>query len=178
VQVGDLAVIRTRADIEGRRFVARVFEARGATALVNAGEADGLRPGESGRLFRQSQRIGEVRVQRVQRGYSSVRTAGADAAVGDAVRFGPPPVPATVVGEVERVVDETLFVARMESAVKPVLMTPLSVCSAGRTVGVAVLLATDGRLGAGLVLEASLVRDLRPGDRLVRGDEVVAPSER
>jgi hypothetical protein len=67
LSVGDDVVIRTQADIDARRFVARVFDLAPAGALIPAGEAGQLAPAMSWRCMRTEQKSGRGRVRMVQR---------------------------------------------------------------------------------------------------------------
>ena len=171
IAVGDEAVVRTSADIQQKRFVAHVFESSPEAVLVDAGEADGLTLGQTVLLTRDGARLGEVRVERVQRGYSVVRCVGSwvgeRPAPGDAMHVGPPPADPVAVAEITAVTDKLLFAASLASKSPPPMLTPLAISSGGRTVGVAVLLAREGSLVCGLALEPSLSTPLRPGDRLL-----------
>jgi hypothetical protein len=188
VHVGDDALIRTVADIRNRRISARVFELTSAGALINGGEIDGLSVGDVAAVYRAGNRIGQVRLTRVQRVYSVAQlTEDAErpdasqptqssepqphAKIGglqrlDEVHFGrPPPAPVTL-GVIERVVDRTLFSAQLAKGSGPPLLTPLVLRRADQTIGVAVLLdATDGR-AVGLALARSLAELPAAGDEL------------
>ncbi len=171
VEVGDAAVIRTRADLARRHFVARVFEATAEGYLINAGELDELSAGDTGSATRDGQALGRVVVRRVQRSYAVVRPVGAtpdiELRVGDQVRFAPPPEPGRRVGTIEHVTAETLFAARVVSSPPPPLLTPLAVHAGERTLGVAVLVAADGVQGLGFVFEQSLTGPLTVGAELI-----------
>ena len=171
VQVGDAAVIRTRADLAQRRFVARVFEATAEGYLINAGELDDLSAGDTGSATRDGQALGRVVVRRVQRSYAVVRpadqTPDIELQVGDEVRFAPPPEPGRKVGTIEHVTAETLFAAHVASSPPPPLLTPLAVRAGGQTVGVAVLVTVDGGQGLGFVFEQSLTGPLTIGAELI-----------
>lgn len=185
IRVGDTAVIRTTADIELRRFTARVFATGGEGSLINAGEGEGLRPGQAATLVRAGQTLGAVEVVRVQREYSIVRPAdrggvggtgsaaggGIALAPGDEIHFGPLPAPPTLAATIELVVQRTLFSARLAGAARPPIGRPLALRSAGRTIGVGVLLMTEGPLACGVALDSSLDASLRPGDTLVLEEE-------
>lgn len=170
-QVGDVAIVRTRADIDRRRFVARVFEISPEGALINAGEDDGLRRGQIESLFRAGCEVGRVEITRVQRGYSVVRfsgdTSGPPPQPGDEIRFSPPAAPAVTVAVVESVQDGRLFSALVVGAPDPPMMRPLAVLSDEHEVGTAVLLVVEGSRVCGFVLDGSVSRPLRPGDRVV-----------
>jgi hypothetical protein len=169
--VGDAAVIRTRADIARRRFVARVFEVTAGGCLINAGELDELSAGDGGSATRDGQALGRVVVRRVQRSYAVVRPADPKAAVelrvGDEVRFAPPPEPGRKVGTIEQVTAEMLFAARVVSNPSPPLLTPLTVRVGGQTIGVALLVAADGGQALGFVFEQSLTGPLVAGAELI-----------
>jgi hypothetical protein len=171
VEVGDAAVIRTRADLAQRRFVARVFETTAEGCLINAGELDELSAGDTGSAARAGQALGRVVVRRVQRSYAVVRpadeTPDIELRVGDEVRFAPPPEPATVVGTIEHVTADTLFAARVASSPSPPLLTPLAVHAGGQTIGVALLVAADGGEAVGFVFERSLTAPLAVGAELI-----------
>ncbi|MBU0638160.1 MAG: hypothetical protein KKB50_04785, partial [Planctomycetes bacterium] len=72
-----------------------------------------------------------------------------------------------IVAVIERLVGPTLFTARLQ-APDPPLLTPLGVRAAGRTVGVAMLLAADGTHAGGFVLPGSTTRSLAAGMPLVQ----------
>ena len=188
VHVGDDALIRTVADIRNRRISARVFELTSAGGLINAGEIDGLSAGDVGTVYRAGNRIGRVRLTKVQRAYSvaqltedgerpvtsratpSTESQPQTKAEGlqriDEVHFGRPPPPPVTLGMIERVVDRTLFSARLANEASPPLLTPLMLRRADRTIGVAVLLdATDGQ-ALGLALARSLTDLPAAGDEL------------
>jgi len=170
IRVGDLAVIRTQADIAHGRLRLHVFEISSDGALINGGEGDGLAPGRTGSLLRDGQPLGQVELARVQRGYSAVRPiGGADAwspAPGDEVRFRPPPPRPTLVGRIETVVERTLFTAQLATGARPPLLVPLALRSSDGTTGVGVLLATNGPSACGFAV--TLVPDvtLQAGDTL------------
>jgi len=188
VHVGDDALIRTVADIRNRRISARVFELTSVGALINAGEIDGLAVGDVGAVHRAGNRIGRVRLPKVQRVYSVAQltegSEGPDASQStqsgesqprtrteglqrlDEVRFGRPPPPPVTLGVIERVVDRTLFSARLANGSGPPLLTPLVLRRVDRTIGVAVLLdVMDGR-ALGLALARSLTELPAAGDEL------------
>ncbi len=186
VRIGDDALIRTAVDVDRRRIAARVFELTQTGGLINAGEIDGLNVGDQGTIWRAARQIGSVELVKVQRGYSDARVlAGGQIATTlpspsevpaapapgglqrlDEVRFGPPASPAVRLGVIERVVEETLFSARIEATRAAPLRTPLEVRRAGRTIGVALLLdLTDGR-ALGFAVARSLATPLAVGDVL------------
>lgn len=172
LSVGDDVVIRTQADIDARRFVARVFDLAPAGALITAGEADQLAVGDVLTAYRNGVEIGRAVVRMVQRSYAAVSppesevTPAFELRVGDELRVGRPPSPPVVVGSVQQVRGDSLFTARLTSAAPPP-GTPLTVRAAGRTVGVALLLATGGGEAGGIVLPASQTRPLAPGMQLI-----------
>lgn len=202
IAVGDSAIIRTRADIAARRFPARVFEISADGALINAGESDELSLGQTGGLYRGGEKIGEVRITRLQRSYAVIQPAetppeptatrpasqqpssGATSAIqpavlpaiGDVVRFSDPPAPAVHLAEIENVVDGNLFSARALAHVQVTALTPLLVRNFDGGGGVALVLASDGQRICGLVLECSLAAPLRPGAIIV-GSNPAQPAE-
>lgn len=188
IHVGDDALIRTVTDIRSRRISARVFELGSAGGLINAGEIDGLSVGDVGTVYRAGRRIGRVRLTKVQRAYSvaqlierserpdtsqsthsgelqpQAKTKGLQRL--DEVRFGHPPPPPVTLGVIERVVDRTLFSARLADGSSAPLLTPLVLRRADRAIGVAVLLdVMDGR-ALGLALARSLTELPATGDEL------------
>jgi len=188
VHVGDDALIRTVADIRNRRISARVVELASAGGLINAGEIDGLSAGDVGTVYRAGNLIGRVRLTKVQRAYSVAQltegSEGPDASQAaqsgesqprtkteglqrlDEVHFGHPPPPPVTLGVIERVVDRTLFSARLANGSGPPLLTPLVLRRVDRTIGVAVLLdVMDGR-ALGLALARSLTELPAAGDEL------------
>ncbi len=123
VRVGDDVVVRTDAMLAAGRFAARIFESRAEGHLITAGEPDGLRAGQTGVAWRDGAPLMDIRIVRLQRGYSVIRPAGdgangeaAELRVGDEVRFSPPPQPVAVVGHVVEVVGGSLLAVRMGRA--------------------------------------------------------------
>lgn len=175
LRVGDDVVVRTQADVDQRRFVARVFDLTAAGALVNAGEADGLMPGQTLTLYHAGKAAGEATIQSVQRSYAVVASStGPDGApvtprIGDELRLDLPPPASTIVGIMQRIVDETIFVARMPAATP--LGIPLAVQASGETVGVAVLVTAKDDSAIGFVLPCSSVKPAAAGMQLVREAE-------
>ena len=173
LSVGDEVVIRTQADIDQQRFVARVFELTAAGALINAGESEGIAVGQGLSVYRVNAIVGRATAREVRRSYAVVACSAAGDApppelrLGDELRLTDPPAPPLVVGVIERLVEPTLFTARLMTE-SPPLASPLAVRAAGRTVGVAILLtAKDGRAG-GFVVPCSLTRSLATGMQLVQ----------
>jgi hypothetical protein len=155
VAVGDVARIRTLTDIAAGRMGALVFEIRGENAIVNAGEADGLRAGQQCTIRRRWQTVAEGSVARVQSGYSVVHVApGAEPPqVGDEVAFGSePPAGTEEQGPITAVSDETLFQARLASPTPVAAGGLMTVERAGRTVALAVCLVQHGDRVTGLAL--------------------------
>ncbi len=164
--VGDDVAIRTLADVQRRRFAARVFEQTADGYLISAGEHDGLATAEAGTVWRDGAALGQVLVSRVQNAYTLVQAA--DAATrellrpGDEVRFGPPPPGPRRVGVIEQVVDgRALLIRAVASDAAPrdqhekgalPLDRPLAIRAGGRTVGVAILLCASDGAAAGIVL--------------------------
>ena len=168
-QVGDDAVIRTPADIDERRFIARIFELTPAGALLNAGEADALAEGDMLRAYREGGPV-EVVVRQVRRTYAVVTPAesggGMSLRVGDELHLRPPPTPARLIGSIERVVDETLFSAHLTNRTIP-SGAPVAVQSEGRTIAVAVFAVVDQNGSAGgVAFSGSLTQPLAAGMHL------------
>ncbi len=164
-RVGDEAVIRTQADIDQRRFVVRVFELTPAGVLLNAGEADALAVGDTLTVYRDAGTAGQAALREVRRTYAVAAPVdhegqGLVLRVGDELGLHPPAPPPRVIGSIQRVVDETLFSARLTARTVPQGI-PLAVQHEGRTVGVAMLVAVDETGGAGgFVFPCSLTRPL------------------
>lgn len=202
VAVGDLALIRTQADIKARSFVARVFEVSADGAIIDAGEADGITTGETASLYRGAVKLGDIRIGRIQSGYSSIepidertepptmrpdgqqpasgeklpwKPAGVPA-VGDTVRFTNPPEPPISLAEIDGVVDGTLFSAFALARAEIPALAPLLVRTEEQGGGVALVLASDGERLCGLVLESSLRAPLRPG-AILQQPSAATPAE-
>jgi hypothetical protein len=175
IAVGDEVHIRTRADIEARRFVARVFETGPEGAVVTAGEEDGLTAGTEGWLYRGGVVVMPVRVRRVQRDYALLEAAPTATEplafqVLDEIRFAPGAAAVLpmrqVLGTIETVVDETLFLARSAGGGPLPLLTPLAVCSSGRTLAVAVVVDGNDESAIGFLPAAALSGIVSPGATL------------
>ncbi len=172
VRVGDRVVPRTQADVDQRRFVARISDVTPDGPLLNAGEVEGLKSEEIGALWRGGAPIGSIRIVRVQRGYSIVAPAPGELQtiqVGDEVRFAAGEPPAVAVAEITQTADGTIFAARGLGTRVP-LRTPLVAQSGGQPIGLALVLSHDGEGYSGFVLEATATRPLRPGDQLLRAE--------
>ncbi len=182
VRVGDDARIRTQADVDALRFIARVFEVTSGWALINAGETDGITVDRPAVAYRGAAPLGSARVTRVQRSYSVVTLEssaaghaerGREAAalqVGDYLRFVPPPPAAAPVATVDAVIGGDLFTATVTGPSVP-LQTPLLVQSGGRTVGLAIAVVREGGQVGGFAVRASLAVPLAPGLVLARPGE-------
>ncbi len=168
LQVGDDAEIRTLADVDARRFRARVFSSSGGGALINAGEVDGLEPGMAASAWRADQPLGPVTIGRVETSFSVVDAAGL--ALLDEVRFGAVDAspPRERVGAVERTEGTELAVARMIDSWSGSFEQRLLVERDGRLVGVALCVAAlDGRAVFFCPRELQPAR-IEPGNWLVR----------
>ncbi|MGD8453162.1 MAG: hypothetical protein PVJ57_15195 [Phycisphaerae bacterium] len=178
--VGDVAVVRTLADIAENRYVARVFSASREGALINAGEADGLTPGQTVPLWRDGMPAGTVEVVRVQRGYSIVQRPAAEELsppeVGDIVRVQPPPPPPHTVGHIERLCAGPLFVARLATSGPAPLLAPLMLRQSAGTGGLVILLAADNRHACGFTLSCSLSEPPTAGQMLLMPPEETPPT--
>ena len=168
LQVGDDAEIRTLADVEARRFRARVFSSSAGGALINAGEVDGLETGMAAYAWRADQPLGAVTIGRVETSFSVVEAAGL--ALLDEIRFGTVGAqpPRERVGVVERAESAELVMARMVDSWSGSLEQRLLLERDGRLVGVALCAgAADGRGVFFCPREYQSVQ-AAPGDWLVR----------
>jgi hypothetical protein len=172
LSVGDEVLIRTQADIDQQRFVARVFDLTAGGALINAGENERLAPGQTLTVRRADAVVGKASIRDVQGTYAVVvPSSAADAApiefrLGDELRLAEPPPRPRVIGVIERLADSTLFTVRLTASAPP-LLTPLAVRAAGRTVGVALLVTANESQAGGFVLRCSTTRSLAAGMQLV-----------
>ena len=174
VRVGDDARIRTQADVDALRFIARVFEVTSGGALINAGDTDGITVDRPATAYRGATPLGSVRVTRVQRSYSVVTLESSAAGhaersreaaalrVGDYLRFMPPPPAAVPVATVDAVIGGDLFTATVTGPSVP-LQAPLLMQSGGRTVGLAIAVVREGGQVGGFAVRASLAMPLAPG---------------
>lgn len=179
IRVGDDVVIRTRREIERRRFVARVFESHPHGFLINAGRNDGLRTGEKATVYRGGAAHATIAIGRVQPGYSLLRqvdgSAPADLRAGDTLRFVPPsPSPCTV-GTVTAVVDETLLTIAVNEDSNPPLFKPLAVSDAARIVAAAVLVERRGAIAVGFVIDATIAAPITTGLKIMSRAERAEP---
>jgi hypothetical protein len=170
VCVGDTVHIRTRADVRSGRFTARVFALTEEGALVNAGEAEGLRRGQVLPVYRAGRPCGAVRPVRVQRGYTVARAAEGDGGgvplvPGDEIAVGPRAAAARTVGRIREVVEGGLFVADLSADDVPAGI-PLAIRGTGGVTGVAILFAVEGRRAGGFVVPASLTAEVAAGQAL------------
>ncbi|RMF86121.1 MAG: hypothetical protein D6744_00265, partial [Planctomycetota bacterium] len=95
--VGDEAVVRSADAIAARRFAARIYFASDGDPMIDAGETDGLRPGERCRVIRGDRTVGRAELVRVQREYSRVRCEeDCELQPGDVVWFSQQPSVETV----------------------------------------------------------------------------------
>lgn len=199
VRVGDDAIVRTLADIRQRRFSARVFERTTAGYLIDAGRIDGLLENDVGTAYRDGRPIAEIVLADVRRGYSVVKlvaggaqnpttqsSPGQDRLPGgevpalrllDEVRFRPPRSSPSRLAALERVVDRTLFSARVASDTHPPLYTPLALRRAGRVIGVAILLDVTERHALGFAPARSLTVTPATGDELALDGDGSAPAD-
>ena len=169
-RVGDDALIRTRSDIQRRRFVARVFESPPARFLINAGEVDDLHRGETATVYRDGSPAGTVEIERIRRTYAFVRglpdqSGDWQLRSGDTVRFTPPPPPPRMIGIVRKVNDKSLLT--VEVAAPPPLFKLLAVYDGARTVAVAMLVESSGNRATGFVIGPSIDAPINPGMSLL-----------
>ncbi len=171
-RIGDEVRLRTRRQIQERTFAARVFDVTAEGLLINAGDADGLREGETGAVYRGARRIGAVAVQRLQSSYS-LMTPDAEAeenkiAPDDEVWFSARPPAASVVGRVERIMGERILsIAPVSNGAGLPLHTPLALRAGEKTIGVALLLEQSGQRAIGIALAESLAQAPTVGVELI-----------
>jgi hypothetical protein len=170
IRVGDDVRVRTPSDKPSGRLAARVFETA-PSAMINAGELDGLSAGDAGVVYRGGQRLGVVEVERTQPNYAIVRVAvesrGLELQRLDEVRFGAARPEPRRVGRIVGASGATLFASSLgdEQTVPPLSL--LSVRTAeGRIAGVALLVAQESSQAAGFVIPESLVAPLTVGQEL------------
>lgn len=164
--------------LEGVAFV------QDGVACVDVGEIDGLALGQTGRLWRGGDEVGDARVARLQASYCVVEPHGAGAiAARDRVVFEPrrPRVAAAVIREV---IDGTIFVADVATASESAAPSwaasgigmpwrrPLAIAGEEGVIGAGLVVEIEKNTGLGFGLDETLRRSLRPGDRLLidRGD--------
>ena len=191
LQIGDDAVIRTAADMKAKRFVGRVFDLTTGGGLIDVGEIDGLRVGDSAPVYREGKPIGAVEIVRTQRTYSTVRLKavhavtkdlptgqGGDYALstdterssgnglpvlGDIVRFDTRNSRSRHIGTIERVCDRMLLSVRLNGEAPP-LLKPLLIQREARTIGVAITIKCEGDRALMLAIPESAIDDPRRGD--------------
>ncbi|MEW6251680.1 MAG: hypothetical protein AB1716_13630 [Planctomycetota bacterium] len=149
--VGDDVLVRTRREIDERRFVARVFDRSPAGPLIDAGEYDGLRTGDTGLVYRGTEKLGEATLGRVQRTYSVLGPAALRVGAGDTVMFGPAPPPGAQVGAISQVHSFGEVTVRLDIP-RPPLMRPLAVRGDEGPVGALLLVQAGAGRAAGFVI--------------------------
>lgn len=158
IMVGDDAQVRTLTMIHRREFVAHVFETAPEGYLIDVGEAENIAVDQFATAWRDGRALGTVIVSRVQNDYAFVRRPpdppGEPLQRGDEVHFAPRGgnTEPRVVGEIDDVVDGTIFTARMRTDRKPSARIPLAVRSGTRTVGAALLIDVADSVGFGFVI--------------------------
>lgn len=171
-RVGDDVLIRTQAEIVGRRVVARVFERTEQGAVIDAGERDGFAVGQTATAYRDGTFLTRVVTLDVQDTYAIVAPEVRPGetppvlAAGDAIHLAPPPPPNTPLGEIVAVTDEQLVAVRL-GADAP-LNTPLIVERDGEPVALVILLAADHATAAGYVVPRSSAVPVAPGLPVLR----------
>lgn len=128
VSVGDEARARARRDIAARRFVARVLRVEDRNVWIDAGEVEGLSPGDRCWVELPEGRRLELQIEQVRSTYASViagDTADLDTASalepGAAVRFAEPAPGAILVGVVEQAGAGGVFRARAQNCVDAIV---------------------------------------------------------
>ncbi|MFO0839310.1 MAG: hypothetical protein U1D55_12400 [Phycisphaerae bacterium] len=171
VRVGDNAVVRAAGDLLAGRAAARVFEISEGGALINCGEFDGVTFGQPGVAWRDGERLTEVLVGRVQRGFCVVRPRDPESGVAlralDEVLFAPRPPPPRVVGMIEQVTDDICLAVSLPRGGETDRDRLYAVVDGTRTIGAAALVYIDGTRGLGVLLPASTDERATAGMMLV-----------
>ena len=169
IEVGDEACIRSELETRERRFVARVYSDSDGDLIVDAGETDGLGPGDSAWAYRGAEFLGRVAIVRVQREYLRATPEGDfSMRAGDLVRFtASHDANETVIGRVAFVADAGGIEIDLADTASPEIGAPYALRGAEGVIGVTVLLRTTGRRALGLELDAAMRRRARVGDLVV-----------
>ncbi len=173
VRVGDECRLRTPELLATGGAAARLFAAPGGL-FVNAGEADGVRGGMTGLVYREGRFVGEVWLEGVQAGYASVRTNGeglpSPPRALDELYLARPERGLTEVGTVVSA-SEGVVVASLSGREAP-LNEPLLVEGQGGGVVVVLVLRESSGRALGVVVESAPADGApaapAPGARLLR----------
>lgn len=158
IVVGDEAQVRTLTMIHRREFVAHVFESVPEGYLIDAGEAENVAVDQIATAWREGRSLGTVIVSRVQNDYATVRQPPDGSAEplqrGDEIRFAPRQESGQprIVGEIDQVVDGSIFTVVMQSNRKPSARVPLGVRRGPRMVGAVLLIDVTDSVGLGFVI--------------------------
>lgn len=178
LQVGDDAVVRTFQDAVAGRIRARVFARSKEGWLATAGEAEGIKPGHVGVVYRDRQPIGSVEVRRVQDAYCTTgdllepaRSAGAPQPAErrslhllDEIRFGGEEKVGNRIGTIREIIPGG-FVT-VDVAAPALLNRALCIQSRDQIVGVAALFHAQESHAVGMIIEESLLANVQPGFEL------------
>ncbi len=178
VQVGDDAVVRTFQDAAAGRIRARVFARNKEGWLATAGEAEGLKPGQIGIVYRDRLPIGSVEVRRVQDAYCTTgelfepaRTPGGSLPAErrslqllDEIRFGSEEKSGERVGTIREIAPGGFVIAALSGSAR--LNRALCIQSRGQFVGVAGLFHAQDGQAIGMIVEESLMAAVQPGFEL------------
>ncbi|MGE3182016.1 MAG: hypothetical protein AB7N71_10320 [Phycisphaerae bacterium] len=170
--IGDRVHFRTPADIRARDYAPRVFSRSGDKFLINAGEPESLKVGDTLKMFRNSQAVGVANVDRVQRTYATIRPVeNAALQIGDVALMGDAPAVAP---------GENLGVIEAFTAIRDVIMVRLAasetfaahdffvVFQEDAPVGAVQLVAQTSKGCIAVIIDASKAHPLRIGDSLRR----------
>lgn len=176
-EIGDLAIVRTRAAIAQRDFDARIFEKSTNGGLLNVGEPERISIGDLATVYRERQAAAQLEITRLKSDFAMAELrdapAGFDLQVGDVVRWAPPPPEPARLAEVQRVTGgNLLLLSRTTSAPLP-LATPLPLRSDGRTIAVVLVLANDAAHSIGFAIKESLPVLPRVGDVLYESEDAL-----
>lgn len=178
LQIGDDAICRTFQDAAAGRIRARVFAKSKEGWLVSAGEAEGLKPGQTGTAYRKNQRLGSVELRRVQEAYcttsdvfaptdsknSSPSSERPALQLLDEIRFDPQPPHHEPTARIRSIASGGFIVASLGN------QTPLNQCllieDEGRVVGVAAIFAIVDGAGVGMILGESLLAPAKAGQTM------------
>lgn len=166
-EIGDDALVRTRAIIERRDFDARVFDVTAEGGLLNVGQSDNIQVGDVATIYREGDAAARVEVLRLQTDFAVAKLqspAGFALRVGDVARWSAPAPVAQALGNVERVSGGNLVQVRTDGSKVAPLATPLALRDGTATVGVVLFVAAEPGRAIGFALKESLPRLPRVGD--------------
>lgn len=172
LQVGTALEFRTQADVREGRFLPRVFRMDSGRWLINAGEPEGLKLGESGVVSRNGQRVGTAHVERVQSGYSIIRPDHPEVQllIGDAWKRDGADSGPHFTATVSEIVDGRLLRARIEPLQSIQSGELLAVYLAGRVAAVACVVRADSASLIAVVLCATQQEEITTGAVLMASE--------